>query len=115
MGRTERLAALVGRGRALHLLLTGQALSADEGLHVGLIEEVVVCARFDERLAAVGLSIAQLPRGAVAGIKRSVGAMRPHRSPELAESTIAEFARTWADPAHWDAVEKMEIQRRQRK
>jgi enoyl-CoA hydratase len=114
-GASERLAALVGRGRALHLLLSGQTLSADEGMRAGLIEEVVESERFDERLAALARSIAQAPPGAVAGIKRSVGAMRPHRSPELAETTIAEFARTWTDPAHWEAVEKMEKRRRERK
>jgi enoyl-CoA hydratase len=114
-GASERLAALVGRGRALHLLLSGQTLTADEGLRAGLIEEVVESERFDGRLAALALSIAQAPPGAVAGIKRSVGALRPHRSPELAEATIEEFARTWTDPAHWQAVEKMEKQRRERK
>lgn len=114
-GASERLAALVGRGRALHLLLSGQTLDADEGVRAGLIEEVVDSERFDERLAALALSIAQAPAGAVAGIKRSVGAVRSHRSPELAEATIEEFARTWTDPAHWQAVEKMEQLRRERR
>ncbi len=114
-GASERLAALVGRGRALHLLLSGQTLTADEGFRAGLIEEVVDSERFEERLATLAASIAQAPQGAVAGIKRSVGAMRPHRSPELAEATIEEFARTWTDPAHWLAVEKMDKQRRQGK
>jgi enoyl-CoA hydratase len=114
-GASERLAALVGRGRALHLLLSGSTLTADEGLRAGLIEEVVESERFDARLAALAQSIARAPRGAVAGIKRSVGAVRPHRSPELAEATIEEFARTWTDPAHWEAVEKMEKRRRDRK
>jgi enoyl-CoA hydratase len=113
-GASERLAALVGRGRALHLLLSGNTLTADEALQVGLIEEVVESERFEERLGALALSIAQAPRGAVAGIKRSVGAVRPHRSPELAEATIEEFARTWTDPAHWEAVEKMDKRRRER-
>ncbi len=113
-GASERLAALVGRGRALHLLLSGQTITADEAFRAGLIEEVVESERFDERLAALALSIAQAPPGAVAGIKRSVGAVRPHRSPELAEATINEFARSWTDPAHWEAVEKMEKQRRDR-
>src|SRR5258706_89727 len=34
---------------------------------------------------------------------------------ELAEKAIAEFARTWAAPAHWRAVEKMEKRRRSSK
>jgi enoyl-CoA hydratase len=114
-GASERLAALVGRGRALHLLLSGTTLSAEEGLRAGLIEEVAESEQFDERLADLAHSIARAPRGAIAGIKRSVGAVRPHRNPELAEATIEEFARTWTDPAHWEAVEKMEKRRRERR
>lgn len=113
-GASERLAALVGRGRALHLLLTGRTLTADEGMRAGMIEEVLPSEEFDERLAALALAIAQAPPGAVAGIKSSVGAVRPHRNPELAEPTVEAFARTWSDPAHWEAVAKMERQRRER-
>jgi hypothetical protein len=51
----------------------------------------------------------------VAGIKSSVNAIRPHRSPELADTTVEAFARTWADPAHWEAVEKMEKRRREKR
>ncbi len=37
---TQRLPRLVGRGRALDLLLTGRAISADEALQYGLVEYV---------------------------------------------------------------------------
>ena len=114
-GASERLAALVGRGRALHLLLGGQPIDADEALRVGLVEEVVPNARFDERLAEVTRFFAATPVAAIAGIKRSVDAVRPQRNPELADATIQEFARTWAHPAHWKAVEKMEKRRRTKK
>ncbi len=40
-GASERLGALLGRGRALHLLLTGRVLTAAEALEVSLVEEVV--------------------------------------------------------------------------
>src|SRR6266571_2652790 len=56
-------------------------------------------------------SIAAAPAAALAGIKASVNAVRPHRNPELAAGTVEAFARTWADPAHWEAVRKMERQR----
>jgi hypothetical protein len=51
----------------------------------------------------------------VAGIKRSVDAVRPHRHPELTESAVATFTRTWTAPAHWHAVERMEKRRKNRK
>ena len=114
-GASERLAALVGRGRALHLLLGGQAIDADDALRIGLVEEVVPSEKFDARLAAMAASIAAAPVRAITGIKRSVDSVRPHRNPELADATIEEFARTWAHPSHWKAVERMEERRQARK
>jgi enoyl-CoA hydratase/carnithine racemase len=114
-GASERLAALVGRGRAFHLLLSGETVGADDALRTGLVEEVTPSEQFDARLKALASSIAGAPPAAVAGIKRSVDAVRPHRNPELAEATIEAFARTWAHPAHWKAVEKMEERRRKKK
>jgi enoyl-CoA hydratase/carnithine racemase len=114
-GASERLAALVGRGGALHLLLSGETVGADQALRVGLVEEVAPSEEFDARLEALASSIAAAPAAAVAGIKRSVDAVRPHRNPELAEATIEAFARTWAHPEHWKAVEKMGERRRRKK
>jgi enoyl-CoA hydratase len=110
-GASERLASLVGRGRALSMLLGGQLMQAEEALHLGLVEMVVPSAKFDQRLHEVARSIAAAPPAAVAGIKSSVNAVRPHRNPELADTSVQAFARTWTDPAHWKAVEKMERMR----
>jgi hypothetical protein len=40
--------------------------------------------------------------------------VRPHRHPGLADTTVDAFARVWADPAHWEAVEKIEKRRRKK-
>ena len=107
----ERLAALAGRGRALHILLSGRVMMADEALRAGLVEEVVESAGFDDRIDELARGIAAAPPAAVAGIKRSVDAVRPHRNPELAAEAIATFTKTWTAPAHWRAVEQMERKR----
>jgi len=113
-GASERLAALAGRGRALHILLSGRVMTADEALRAGLVEEVVESAGFDDRIDELAGGIAAAPPAAVAGIKRSVDAVRPHRNPELAAEAIAVFTKTWIAPAHWRAVEQMERKRTSR-
>ncbi|HEY2598189.1 MAG TPA: enoyl-CoA hydratase/isomerase family protein [Candidatus Dormibacteraeota bacterium] len=114
-GATERLPSLVGRARALSMLLVGQPLPAAEALQLGLVEMVVPSPAFDRRLGEVASAIAAAPAAAVAGIKSAVNAVRPHRNPELEDTTVQAFARTWADPAHWEAVEKMEKRRREKR
>jgi enoyl-CoA hydratase/carnithine racemase len=70
---TQRLARLVGRGRALLLLMTGRLISAEEALRLGIVEEVVEEDAVGAALALAG-EIAAMPPAAVAASKRCVNA-----------------------------------------
>jgi enoyl-CoA hydratase len=56
-GGTQRLARLVGRGRALQLLLTGEQIGAAEALRIGLVNAVVPGG---DLLAAANAMMAQM-------------------------------------------------------
>lgn len=68
---TQRLPALIGRGKALMLLMTGRLIDADEAARLGLVESVT---DGDVVEAAVKLAaeIAEMPPKAVEASKRCV-------------------------------------------
>ena len=98
-GGTQRLPRLVGKGRALQLILSGETISAQEAYRIGLVNEVVaaaelipreVRARGDEqgtrnepgrRLAARGRLLRPLR-----GDRRQEG--RHHRLPRKARAAV---------------------------
>ncbi len=61
-GGTVRLPRLIGRGRALELLLTGGMIDADEALRIGLINRIVPAEKLvDEARALLRTILAQGP------------------------------------------------------
>lgn len=52
-GGTQRLPRLVGRGRALQIILTGQIIDANEAYRIGLINEIVPVANLIARAEAI--------------------------------------------------------------
>jgi enoyl-CoA hydratase len=71
-GGTVRLPRIVGRGRALDLILTGRKVDAQEALRINLCEHVVPDGQSRQRAEALALEMARFPQGCMRADRRSV-------------------------------------------
>lgn len=71
-GGTQRLPRLVGASRALHMMLSGEPVTADYAFGIGLVNELVAAEALDERAAEFARSLAGRSAAALAAIKRLV-------------------------------------------
>jgi enoyl-CoA hydratase/carnithine racemase len=71
-GGTVRWPRVVGRARALEILLTGRDVSADEALALGWLQAVVPSERLDDEAARLARRIARMPPKSIAAVKRIV-------------------------------------------
>jgi enoyl-CoA hydratase/carnithine racemase len=69
---TQRLPRLVGRGRALDLLMTGRTIGAEEAFRIGLVDYLVPDEQLLERALDLASQIAANSAIAVAATKRCV-------------------------------------------
>jgi len=70
-GGTVRLPRIVGRGRALDLILTGRKVEAEEALRIGLAERVVPDGRSRAAAEALARDIARFPQACLRADRRS--------------------------------------------
>ena len=73
-GGTQRLPRLVGRGRALDLMLTGRTIGADEAFGIGLVDRVVDPGAALTEATALAAQLATLSLPALRAIERCVDA-----------------------------------------
>jgi len=72
LGSTHLLPRLVGRGRALELVLTGRALGAHEAERAGLVSRVVAVESLAEEARALALRLAGLRPEVLAAAKEAL-------------------------------------------
>lgn len=71
-GATQRLTRVVGKFRAMNILLRGENFSSQVAHEMGLLSELVEDAEVESRALAIAQDLAQLPSIAVRLIKESV-------------------------------------------
>ncbi|MBA2718767.1 MAG: enoyl-CoA hydratase/isomerase family protein [Chloroflexi bacterium] len=92
-GGTQRLPRIVGRKRALRMLLTTEPISAEEALAIGLVNEVVPDSDLIDAASALGRAIVRFPAATVAACLAAVarGAALPIEEALAVEAS--QFAR----------------------
>jgi enoyl-CoA hydratase/carnithine racemase len=103
-GGGQRLRALVGRGRALDLLLTGDLVTGEEAHGIGLVERVVPSGKALAEAEVLARRVAAQPPLAVRAIKRALyrGEAMSRGAGMTFESDC--FAALWGSRDHDEAV-----------
>ncbi len=73
-GGTARLPHLLGRGRALAVVLTGRDATAQEALSIGWLDVVVEPAELTATVGRLAARIAKMPQASVAAVKQVMDA-----------------------------------------
>ena len=87
---TQRLARIVGKGRALELMLTGDQVSAAEALRIGLVNRVVPAAELMTEAKKLAAALAAKAPIAIRYILEAVntGLEMPFAQAEILEATL---------------------------
>src|SRR5246127_415317 len=86
-GGTQRLPRLVGKGRALQLILTGDVIGAEEAHRIGLVNEIVPSGGLIARAEAI---LKQISANAPQGVKFSIEAVNRGADTSLDEGLLIE-------------------------
>src|SRR5713101_5828833 len=86
-GGTQRLPRLIGKGRALQLILSGDIISAQEAYRIGLVNEVVPN---DSLMARAEVILKQINSNAPQSVKFSIEAVNKGMETSLSEGLLLE-------------------------
>ena len=103
---TQRLARLVGKGKAMELILTGTPVTADEAARIGLVNRVVAASALMTEARALA---AQLAR---AGAHRR--ALHPERDQPRTRDAVCRSVRVRGDLVRLDRVDRRHARRHSR-
>src|SRR6266487_5372979 len=97
-GATARLSKIVGRSRALEILLSGKEVKALDALRLGMVDHLASPGGAFDQAEALATAFAAKPRPAVKAIKRALteGDEKPYRNRFLLESQHA-VQLAWTD------------------
>jgi enoyl-CoA hydratase len=88
-GGTQRLPRLVGRGRALQMILTGEPIDAQEAHRIGLVNEIVPTEKLLERAAEI---LRKIGANAPLAVRFSIEAVNRGLQASQSEGLVIESA-----------------------
>jgi enoyl-CoA hydratase len=98
---------LVGDSRALHLLITGQRISAAEALHLGIINAIAdIDTDFPEATEIFLAPYLAHNQQVIRGYKATSLAHRKRLHEKLDSVEEGQFVKTWTHEDHWTAAAK---------
>ena len=102
MAEATKADADVVSGAAKRLVLTGEAVDADEALRIGLVEQLLPRADLYAKAEALAGSLAELPGLALESAKATFAAAQ---EPDFDDWERAQFAACWSQPERKAAME----------
>jgi enoyl-CoA hydratase/carnithine racemase len=104
-GGTARWPRLIGRSRALELLLTGRDVGAEEALAIGWLNAVIPSDHLMDRALELARRIGAMPASSIAAVKRVVNASLAGLSDALVAETD-ELGRLIAEGGHQERMRR---------
>ena len=106
-GGATRWPHIVGRAKALEIILTGRDLGAEEALAVGWLDELVPVDQLDARVDSLAARVGAMGPASVAAVKRIVDhSLRVGIGHEVLTVETDEFGRLMASGAHLEPMRR---------